>query len=79
MILISKTVNKNSAPFEPLSPVEQSTHTPIEVNEIFITPNTENLVQNYVTLKTLPVTKADEAKLSLDNASPADIHTLNKN
>ena len=30
------------APFKPLPPVEQSTHIPIEVNEIFITYNIEN-------------------------------------
>ena len=32
-----------SSPFEPLPPVEQVTHTPIEVNEIFIAPDIENL------------------------------------
>ena len=58
------------------TPVEQSTHTPIEVNEIFLTPNIENLAQNYNTLKTLPVTQANEAKLSVYNASPADIPHL---
>ena len=39
-------------PFEPLPPAEQSTHIPIEVQEIFITPDIENLVQNYDTQKT---------------------------
>ena len=55
-------------PFEPLPLVEQSTHIPIEVHEIFIKPNLENLAQNYNTLKTLPVTQTEESKLSLDNA-----------
>ena len=40
-----------STPFDPLPPVEQSTHIPIEVNKIFIKPNIENLTQNYNTLK----------------------------
>ena len=33
-------------------------------------------MHNYDTLNTLPVTQADEAKLSLENASPADIPHL---
>ena len=65
-----------SAPFESLSPLQQSTHTPIEVNGIFIAPDIENLTQNYDTLKALLVTQADEARLSLDNASHADIPHL---
>ena len=36
-----------STPFEPLLPVEQVTHTPLEVNEAFITPDIERLVQAY--------------------------------
>ena len=47
-----------SIPFNPLPPVEQSTHTPIEVNEVFIAPDIENLMQNYDMLKTLLVIQA---------------------
>ena len=63
-------------PFELLSPVEQSTHTPIEAQEIFIIPNIEDLMQNYNTQKTLPVTQTEESKLSLENPSPEDIPHL---
>ena len=53
--------------FEPLPPVKQSTHTPIEIHEMFFKPNIENLTQNDNALKTLPVTQTEESKLSLDN------------
>ena len=43
-------------PFEPLPPVEPSTHTPIEVYEIVIKPDIENLTHNYDTQNTLPAT-----------------------
>ena len=36
-------------PFESLPPVEQSTHSPIDIHKIFIKPNIENLTQNYDT------------------------------
>ena len=62
--------------FEPLPPVEQSTHTPTEVQEFFIKPKIENLLQNYNTQNTLPVTHPEESKLSLDNASPKDFPQL---
>ena len=65
--------------FQPLPPVEQSTHTPIEVQEIFITPNIENLAENYNIQNTLPVTQPEEFKLSLDNALPGDIPQLEQN
>ena len=65
-------------PFEPLPSVKQSTHTSIEVQDIFIKPDIENLVQNYDTQNTLPVTQPEESKLSLDNASPEDIPQLKK-
>ena len=48
----------------------------MEVNGIFVAPNIQNITQNYDTLNTLPVTQADEAELSLENASPADIPHL---
>ena len=63
-------------PFEPIPPVEQSTHMPIEVQESFIKPNIENITQNYNTQNTLPITQPEESKLSLDNASPEDIPLL---
>ena len=66
-------------PFEPLPPVEQSTHIPTEVQEIFIKPNIENLMLNYDTQNTLPVTQPGGSKLSLDNASPEDIPQLEQN
>ena len=36
-------------------------------------------MQNYNTLNTLPGTQADEATISLENASPADIPHLEQN
>ena len=63
-------------PFEPLPLVEQATHIPIEVPEIFIKPYIENLTQNYDMQNTWPVTQPDESKLSLYNASPEDIPQL---
>ena len=43
-----------SSPFECLPPVELVTHTPIQINEIFIVPGTEKLMQNYDILHDLP-------------------------
>ena len=54
-------------PFEPLSPVEQSTHTPIEVQEILLHP-----VQIYDTQNTLPVTQPKKHILKIS-------HVWNKN
>ena len=68
-----------SAPFEPLPPVKQVTHMPIEVNEIFIAPNIEKFTQNYNALHDLPTAQTDKAELSLENASPTDISHLEQN
>ena len=59
--------------------VEPVTHSPMEINEIFIPPNIENLMQNNDTLNTSPVTQADEAELSLENALLQISHIWNKN
>ena len=40
-----------STPFEPLLSVEPVTHTPLKVNEAFITPDIEGPVQAYDTLQ----------------------------
>ena len=51
-------------PFEPLPPVEPATHTLLEVNEVFITPNIEKLTQTYDTLHDLPTGQTnDDVKL----------------
>ena len=63
-------------PFEPLPPVEQSTHAPIKFHEIIIKLNIENLTQIYDAPNTLPATQPEESKMSLDNASPEDIPQL---
>ena len=65
-----------SAPFEPLPPVESLAHAPLEVNEVFITPDVEKLVQNYDALHDLSIVQIDKAKISLENASPTDIPHL---
>ena len=49
------------------------THTPLEVNEIFIAPNVEKITHNYDALHDLLITQTDEVKQSLENASPLDI------
>ena len=55
MTLNSKDCQQEfSSPFEPLPPVEQATHTSIEVNEIFIAPDIEKLTETYDTLHDLP-------------------------
>ena len=50
-----------SAPFEPMPPVEPVIHMPLEVNEIFIAPNIEKLMQNYDALHDFPTAQTDEA------------------
>ena len=64
------------SPFEPLPPVEEVTHTPIQVSEIFIAPDIEKLAENYDVLHDLPTVQMDKADLSLENASPTDIPNL---
>ena len=56
-------------PFEPLPPVEQSSHTPVEVHETFIIPDIENLLQNCDAQNILPAIQSEESKLSLKNVS----------
>ena len=53
-----------SSPFEPLPPVEQATHMPIEVNEIFIEPGIEKQTKNYDALADLPTVQMENANLS---------------
>ena len=65
-----------STPFEPLPPVELVTHMPLEVNEIFISPNIEKLMPNYDALNELPTAQTDKAKLSIENTSLGDIPQL---
>ena len=49
-------------------------HKQLEVNEIVITPEIKRLAQNYDTLDDLPKEQTgDNDKLSLENASAADI------
>ena len=55
------------------TPVEQSTHIPIEVHKICINPDIENLMQIYDAQNNLPATQSEEFKLALDNTSPEDI------
>ena len=43
-----------SAPFMPFPPVEPTTHTPLEVNDVLITPDIEKHMQNYDPLHDLP-------------------------
>ena len=40
--------------FEPLPPVKPAAYTPLEVNETFIAPNIEKLMQTYKKLHDLP-------------------------
>ena len=49
-------------------------HTLLKVKEAFITPDIERLMQTYDTLHNSPTAQTgDGVKLSLENASPADI------
>ena len=59
--------------------VEQVTHTPIKVNEIFIAPDIEKLPTDYDTLHDLLTVQTDNGNLSLENASPTDIPHLEQN
>ena len=68
-----------SSPFEPLPPVEQVTHMPIQVNGILIAPDIEKLATNYDALHDLPAVQTDNASLSLENASLTDILHLEQN
>ena len=61
-------------PFEPLALVEQSTHTPIEVHNIFIKPDIENLTHNYDAQHNIPAIESEESRLSL--VPPEDIPRL---
>ena len=56
------------------------THTPVEVNEVVIMPNNERLIQAYDILHDSPTEQTrDKVKLSLENASPADVLQLKEN
>ena len=69
-----------STPFETLHHVEPVTHTPLEVNEIFIMPEIKRLTQNYDTSHDLPKEQTgDSDQLSLENASPEGIPQLKEN
>ena len=68
-----------SSPFEPLPPLDQVTHIPIQVDEIFVTPDIEKLATNYDALHALPTVWIGKANLSLENASPTDIPHLEQN
>ena len=69
-----------STPFEPLPPYKPVTHTPLEVNEAFITPDIERLMQAYDMLHDSPtVQTGDDIKLSLENVLPIDIPQLEEN
>ena len=59
-----------------MPPVDQVTHMPIKVNEIFTAPDIEKLLQNYDALHDLPIVQMDKAELSPENASPTDIPHL---
>ena len=63
-----------SSPLQPLPPVEEVTHMPIEVNKIFIAPDIEILVENC----DLPTVQVDR-KWSLENAPPTDIPHVEQN
>ena len=66
-----------STPFESLPPVKPVTHTSLEVNEVIIMPDMERLTQTYDTFHDPPtVQTVRQLKLSLENASPADIPQL---
>ena len=62
-----------------MPPVEAVSHTPLEVNEIFIAPNIEELVQNCDALHGLSTAQTDEVKLYLENVSPMDIPQVEQN
>ena len=65
---------------ELLPPVEPVTDTLIEMNEAFITPDIDRLLQTYDTLLDTPTSQAgDDITLSLENASPTEIPQLEEN
>ena len=64
--------------FGTLPPVEPVTHTPLEVNEIVIMSDIKRFTQNFDPLHDLPKKQTREDKLSLENASPADIPTAQR-
>ena len=61
------------------TPVVQATHTPIQVNEIFITIDIEKLATNYDALYDLPTVQTDNANMSLEDALPIDTPHLEQN
>ena len=65
--------------FEPLPHVQQVTHMPIEVKEIFIAHNIGKLTQNCDALHEFPTAQMDKAVLSLENASLIDMPHLEQN
>ena len=71
MALTLSTIS--SSPFKSLPPVEEATHMPIDINEIFNEPDIEKCMQNYNALHDLPSVQMDKAELSLENASPTDM------
>ena len=63
-----------STPFETFPLVDPVTHMSLQVNEVFIAPDIEKLTQTYDTLHDLSTGQTnDDIKLSLENASPAEI------
>ena len=69
-----------STPFEPLPLVEPVTCMPLEVNEVFIAPIIEKVMQTYNPLHDLPTGQTnDDFKMSLENALPTDIPQLEPN
>ena len=69
-----------SMPSEPLPPFEPASHTPLEVDEVFIATNIGTLVQTYDTLHDLPTGQTnDDVKLSLENVLSTDIPQSEQN
>ena len=63
-----------STPFEPLPPVEPVTYMTLEMNEVFIAPDIEKLMQTYDILHGILTGQTnDDVKLSLENVLPTDI------
>ena len=64
----------------PYSPIEPVTHMPVEVKEVFITPDIERLIQTWDTSHGSPIAQTnDDIKLSLENVSTSDILKLEQN
>ena len=53
-------------PYEPLPPMEQATHTPITVQEIFIKTNEESLAKQFT------ISQIENPDISLEDVSPKD-------